>query len=187
MLGGCDFIPGRLSRAGRHLPSRRPEISTRSQRGQVTVEPPPWSMIMRRCAPLVLAAGFLVAADDPKDELKKLEGTYKMVSSEEKGKKLPDETVKDATLKIAGDKHTAKVGNVTIVGIHKVDPTKKPAEIDASDTEGPFKGMTRLGIYKLEGDLFTFCFPLPGKDRPVQFSTTSGTGHVLVVWKKEKK
>src|SRR4029078_12458215 len=106
---------------------------------------------------------------------------------EDKGQKLPEETVKKATLTIEGDKHTAKGGGVTIVGTHKGDPTKKPAQIDASDTEGPFKGKTRLGIYKLEGDQFTFCFALPGKDRPEQFSTTSGTGHVLVVWKKEKK
>ncbi len=142
---------------------------------------------MKWCAPLVLVGGFLFAADDPKDELKRLEGSYTMVSSEEKGAKLPEETVKTATLKIEGDKHTAKVGKVTIVGTHKVDATKKPAEIEASDTEGPYKGKTRLGIYKLEGDLFTFCFALPSKDRPEQFSTTSGTGHILVVWKKEKK
>src|ERR1700722_5408339 len=142
--------------------------------------------MMKRHALLVLVAGFLVAADDPKDELKKLEGTYTMVSSEEKGEKLPEETVNNATLKFEGDKHTAKVGKVTIIGTHKVDPTKKPAEIDASDSEGPFKGKTRLGIYKLDGDQFTFCFALPGKDRPEQFSTPSGTGHGLVVWKKEK-
>jgi uncharacterized protein (TIGR03067 family) len=119
--------------------------------------------------------------------LKKLEGSYTMVSSEEKGVKLPEETVKNATLKMEGDKHTAKVGKVTIIGTHKLNPTKKPAAIDASDTEGPFKGKTRLGIYKLEGGQFTFCFALPGKDRPEQFSTTSGTGHILVVWMKEKK
>src|SRR5262245_11197173 len=129
-----------------------------AQRGQV--EPQTWNKIMKHYAPLVLVAGFLVAADQPQDELKKLEGNYTMLSSEQKGEKLPEETVKTGTLKIEGDKHTAKFGTVTIVGTHKVDPTKKPAEIEASDTEGPFKGKTRLGIYKLEGDQFTFCFAL---------------------------
>jgi uncharacterized protein (TIGR03067 family) len=142
---------------------------------------------MKRCASLVLVGSFLFAADDPKDELKRLEGSYTMVSSETKGAKLPEETVKTATLMIEGDKHTAKVGKVAIVGTHKVDPTKKPAEIEASDTEGPYKDKTRLGIYKLERDLFTFCFALPSNDRPEQFSTTSGTAHILVVWKREKK
>jgi uncharacterized protein (TIGR03067 family) len=142
---------------------------------------------MARCARLILVGSLLFAADEPMAELKRLEGSYTMVSSEEKGAKLPEETVKTATLKMEGDKHTAKVGKVTIVGTHKVDPTKKPAEIEASDTEGPYKGKTRLGIYKLEGDLFTFCFALPSNDRPEQFSTTSGTGHIMVVWKKAKK
>jgi len=142
---------------------------------------------MNRYALLALVAGFLVAADDPKDELKKLEGTYSMVSSEEKGKKLPEEIVKEARLKMEGNTHTAKVGTVTIVGTQKVDPLKNPAEITASDSEGPYAGKTRLGIYKLEGDQFTFCFALPGENRPERFSTTSGTGHVMVVWKKEKK
>jgi uncharacterized protein (TIGR03067 family) len=121
------------------------------------------------------------------DELKRLEGTYSMISSETTGEKLAEDTVKDATLVIEGDQHTAKVGKVTIIGTHKVDPRKKLAEIEASDSEGPFAGKTRLGIYKLEGDQFTFCFALPGNDRPKQFSTTSGTGHIMVAWKKQKK
>jgi uncharacterized protein (TIGR03067 family) len=79
------------------------------------------------------------------------------------------------------------VGEDTIVGTHKVDPTKKPKEIDAMDTEGPYKGKTVLGIYKLEKGEFTVCFAPPGKDRPKEFSTKSGTGELLHVWKKKDK
>lgn len=142
---------------------------------------------MKRYALLVLAAGFLVAADDPKDELKKLEGTYTMVSGEQKGEKLSDQVVKNAKLTIVGDKHSVKVGDDTIIGTHKVDQAKKPAQIDATDTEGPFKGKTVQGIYELDGDNFKVCFAEPGKDRPKEFSTKSGTGHILHVWKREKK
>ena len=146
---------------------------------------------MRRHALIVLTVGLLIGAaapkdDDAKKELKKLEGTWVMVSGEEKGKKLPDDTVKNAKLTMKGDKHTVQVGEDTFVGTHKVDPAKTPKQIDAIDTEGPFKGKTSLGIYKLEGDKFTVCFAPPDKERPKEFSTKSGTGQFIHVWKRQK-
>ena len=92
-----------------------------------------------------------------------------------KGEKLPEEVVKGGKLTFAGDKHTVKVGKDTIIGTQKLDPTKNPKEIDATDTEGPFKGKTTQGIYKLDGDMFTVCFAPPGKDRPKEFTSKSST------------
>lgn len=142
---------------------------------------------MKRYALLALVAGFLIAADDPKDELKKLEGSYTMVSGEKDGKSLPEKTIKTAKLVIKGDQHDFRIGDETFKGTLKVDPSKKPKTIDATDTEGPFKGKTLHGIYELDGDTFKVCFAKPGEDRPKEFSTKSGTGHILQVWKKEKK
>jgi uncharacterized protein (TIGR03067 family) len=146
---------------------------------------------MKRIVLFVLAVGLLMTAyssggDAPKKDLKKLEGVYVMVSGEEKGEKLSDKIVNGASLTITGDKHTVKVGDKTIIGTHKLDPTKKPKEIDAMDTEGPFKGKTLLGIYKLEKGEFTVCFAGPGKDRPKEFTTKSGTGELVHVWKRKK-
>jgi uncharacterized protein (TIGR03067 family) len=142
---------------------------------------------MKRLALLMGLVGLLGAADAPKDVLKQLEGTWVMVSGEEKGAALPEELLKTAQLTITGDKHTGRFGKSTIVGAHKLDPTKKPAEIDVMDTEGPFKGKPMLGIYKLEGDQLTACFSAPGKDRPKEFTTKSGTGEFVHVWKRAKK
>jgi uncharacterized protein (TIGR03067 family) len=141
---------------------------------------------------LVLAVGLLIGAnssggDAAKTELKKLEGAWGMVSGEAKGEKLPENTIKSATLTIVGDKHTVKVGEDTIVGTHKLDPTKKPKAIDAMDTEGPFKGKTIFGIYKLEKNEFTVCFAPPGMERPKVFTTKSGTGELFHVWKLKKE
>jgi uncharacterized protein (TIGR03067 family) len=140
----------------------------------------------------VLAVGLLIAAnssggDAAKTELKKLEGTWSMVSGEAKGEKLPESTIKSAKLTIGGDKHTVKVGEDTIIGTHKLDATTKPKSIDAMDTEGPFKGKTTFGIYKVEKGVFTVCFAPPGKDRPKEFTTKSGTGELLHVWKLKKE
>jgi uncharacterized protein (TIGR03067 family) len=147
---------------------------------------------MRPRALTVLAVGLLLAGAAPegdaaKEEAKKLEGTWAMVSGEQDGKPLPAETVQKARLEITGDRHTVKVGADTFVGTHKVDPAPKPKAIDSMDTEGRFKGQTIRGLYKLEGDQFTVCFAEPGKERPKEFTTKSGTGHILHVWKREKK
>jgi uncharacterized protein (TIGR03067 family) len=131
--------------------------------------------------------GWQIAAvgqDDSDKELKKLEGVYVMVSGEAKGEKLPDKIVKTATLTVKGDKHTVKIGEDTIIGTHKLAPTSKPKEMDSTDTEGEFKGKTYLGIYKMEKGEFTVCFAPPGKDRPKEFTTRSGTGEILHIWKK---
>ena len=141
---------------------------------------------------LVLAVGLLIVAnssagDAAKMELKKLEGTWGMVSGEAKGEKLPESTIKSAKLTIVGDKHTVKIGEDTIIGTHKLDPTMKPKAIDAMDTEGPFKGKTTFGIYKVEKGVFTVCFAPPGKERPTEFTTKSGTGELLHVWKLKKE
>src|SRR5262249_28291224 len=97
------------------------------------------------------------------------------------------DVVKSAKLVIKGDEHDVKVGKDVFKGTHKIDPSKKPKTIDAMDTEGKFKGKTSQGIYELEADTFKVCFAEPGKDRPKEFSTTKGTGHILHVWKREKK
>src|SRR4051812_37451828 len=102
----------------------------------------------------VLTVGLLIVANssggDAGKDLKKLEGNWSMIAGEAKGEKLPEDTIKSAKLTIAGDKHTVNVGTDTIIGTHKLDASKKPKEIDATDTEGPFKGKTVFGIYKVE-------------------------------------
>ena len=147
---------------------------------------------MKQLALMVVTAGLLIAADAPdedkaKADLKKFEGTWVLVKGEQEGKPIPEDVLKDAKLVIAGNVHTVKVGEDTFKGTHKVDPTKKPRQIDATDTEGRFKDKTILGIYKIKGYQFTVCFAPPDKDRPKEFTTKSGTGHILHVWKRAKE
>lgn len=135
----------------------------------------------------LVLSGLLItahAAEADKD-LKKFEGEYVMVSGEKSGEKLPEETLKSAKLTMKGDKHTVHVGDDTIIGTHKLDSSKTPKHIDSMDTEGPFKGKTTLGIYKFENGEYTVCFAAPGKDRPREFATKSGSDEFLHVWKKK--
>jgi uncharacterized protein (TIGR03067 family) len=141
-----------------------------------------------RFAVIVLAMGMLSpATDDAAIDLKNMEGTWILVSGEENGKPISEQTMKASRLEIKGDKHNVKVGDDTFVGTHKIDPSKKPKTIDASDTDGKFKGKTSLGIYEIKGDEFKVCFAAPEKDRPKEFTTKSGTGTMVHVWKRTKK
>src|SRR5690349_15928285 len=131
---------------------------------------------MKRHALLVMIVGLLIAADKEeaaKEDLKKMTGTWTMVSGAEDGKQLPKKTVKAAMLRIKGEEHTVKVGDDTMKGTHKLDPTKKPRTIDVQDTEGPSKDKTLRGIYQFKDDEFSVCFAAPGKERPSEFTTKS--------------
>ncbi len=142
---------------------------------------------MRIQALLTLSVGLLIAADakddDAKKELKRLSGTYVMVSGESRAEKLSEERIKETKMIIEGEKYTATFGGDSVTGALKVDPTKTPKEIDATDSEGK----TILGIYKFDKDQFTVCFAQPDKERPKEFSVKAGTGEFIHVWKKKTK
>jgi uncharacterized protein (TIGR03067 family) len=147
---------------------------------------------MRRYSLLVLPLALLLVAGAPKDDqskkdLKQFEGTWKIVSVEQDGKKLADDSFKDIRMVVKGNQYAVKRGNRTAEqGTFKIDATKKPRTIDVTPTEGEGKGKTYHGIYEIQGDTARDCFAAPGKDRPTTFATKSGSGFVLRVYKRVK-
>src|SRR5262245_60225536 len=117
---------------------------------------------MKRTLLAVLAIGWLVAADDAKDDAKKdldaLQGAWKVVRHEGNGKTAPDDEIKKFEFVVKGDQYTLKQdGNVTEEGIIKLDPTKKPKAIDFKITKGSDAGKSQVGIYELDKDTFKMC------------------------------
>jgi uncharacterized protein (TIGR03067 family) len=138
---------------------------------------------------LVAVGSFAVrAAEDDKGngDRAKLEGTWKLVSYEEDGQAMSAEDVKKVSLTIKGDKFTLKLPEGTVEGSSTRDATKKPKETDSTPTKGRFADKTLLGIYELSDDKYKACFAPPGKDRPKEFSSKRGSGHVLFVFTREK-
>jgi len=137
--------------------------------------------------------GFLAAAEDEKQEAikkdrKKYEGTWRVVSLELNGNKQPEDGAKRFTVVNKGDGTWILQydGEKVIQGTSEIDPTRKPKTIDFMTTEGDDKGKIVLGIYELGDDTRKLCYAQPGKDRPSEFSAPAGSGHTLVVFKREK-
>ena len=136
---------------------------------------------------MILAAGLLVAGDDPKEEVAKLQGTWAMAALEINGQSLGDEQVKSGRLTIKDDRYEAEVAATTVKATIKVDTAKDPKVIDFTFTDGPNQGETSKGIYKLEGDTLTICRPYQGGgDRPTKFAAEDGSGLLLVKYKRVK-
>ena len=134
----------------------------------------------------VFAFALVVAAGTQDADATQLNGTWLLVRGEQDGKPLREDAIQGIKMVIDGDKHTLIVGGDRMVSTHHLDPTTKPKSIDAKATGGPYKDKTLLGIYRLEGDEFTVCFAAPGRDRPKDFTTKSGTGTFVHVWKRQK-
>lgn len=146
--------------------------------------------MMRLYGVLFVAAAVLaLAADDKKDdaakaELKKMEGTWLLVSGEEDGKQKPAEEVKVLTSVIKGDMLTILVdGKPVFEGTLTVDPTKKPKTIDTVSKD---KKVKSPAIYELDGDTFKICVGLKG-ERPTEFTSKKDSGYGLYVYKRDKK
>jgi uncharacterized protein (TIGR03067 family) len=143
---------------------------------------------------LFFAMTSLSAAGDAKDEAikkdrKKYEGTWQVVSLEVDGNKSAEDDAKKITvINEADGKWAIEVdGKVIARGTSEIDPTKKPKTVDLTVTEGEGKGQTALGLYEFEDDTRKVCLAPAGKDRPSEFSSTAGTGHILAVLKRVKK
>ena len=50
--------------------------------------------------------------------------------------------------------------------------------------EGKAEHLHTLAIWRLEGDVLTYCVAEPGRPRPTEFATSKGDGRTLVVLKR---
>jgi uncharacterized protein (TIGR03067 family) len=145
------------------------------------------------CLLLALAGVASAAAQEPndkgaKEELAKLEGTWRLVSGETDRRKVPQEDIKDVSMVIRGDRATVSEGKQTSQAGIRVNAAAKPKQIDTKYLSGPEKGFTALGIYELDGDTLRICHTSKATTkRPEKFETAENSRLVLAVWKREKK
>lgn len=148
-----------------------------------------WRHHMRLRLLIMVAAGIVLAAD-VKEEMQKehqrFEGTWRFISLDAEGMKLGEEALMAYKLILKGKDFTMQAPEATYKGTYKVDVSKMPKTIDVMFTEGPEKGNTSLGIYELTDDTYKVCIGLTGKDRPTEFVSKPGSGHVIEILEREK-
>jgi uncharacterized protein (TIGR03067 family) len=144
----------------------------------------------------VVSLGFVTAAsgqegDKASKDLKKLQGSWTVVSMEIKGQKLPEDKLKEADIKLVvkDGKYAQQVqGEIMEEGTFKLDPSKKPAAIDLSIDSGNDKGKMQRGIYEIKGDTWRISFAKAGsKDRPTSFASNEDDDTAVMTLKRDKK
>jgi len=120
------------------------------------------------------------------DDAESMDGTWLPSAAELGGEKFPDEVRKTIKLVIDDGKYKVTVGKNPDRGTVKLDPSKKPKEMDILGTEGPNKGKRILAIYEMTDDTLRICYDLSGKARPSEFKTAKDSKRFLVTYKREK-
>jgi uncharacterized protein (TIGR03067 family) len=149
---------------------------------------------MARYVVAALAAALLLSAapaadkDGAKKDQEALQGTWKVVSAERNGR--PTDEVKDFRVTFEKDAYTLRAKDSVISKrTFKIDPSKIPKTIDLKVAEGQEKGKEACGIYELtKGGGWRWRSGDTGQeDRPKEFATKEGGGHVPMAMEKEKE
>lgn len=120
--------------------------------------------------------------------LEALQGDWFIVSVEKDGTKttfaakdMPIVTFKGETYLLP----SAKGFTQSKSGKIKLHPGKSRG-IDLLPDDGPYKGKTLLGIYRIDEDTMRACYALPSKPRPVAYTTEPDSGRVVVNYKRKE-
>jgi uncharacterized protein (TIGR03067 family) len=146
---------------------------------------------MRLWLTTVLAVGLLAGtarADEAKAAKKAEQAAWKVTRMVVDGAEVPADNLKKITLIVSGNNYVVKEGGKTVTtGTVKLDQSKNPITIDRTVTAGEDKGKTFLGIVEMTADTMKVCWAPAGKERPTEFASKKGSGHILQVFEKQKK
>jgi uncharacterized protein (TIGR03067 family) len=140
-----------------------------------------------------LFLGLAVAKDDTKGKATLIQGTWKVVSFQEAGRKDPPPPgafeKMGMRIVISKDKYTVKTKEMTDAKTYRLDPSKSPKWFDLEGVKAPggVEIGPNLGIYELNGEELKICLGRSGKARPTAFDPTNDpAADVLLILKREK-
>jgi uncharacterized protein (TIGR03067 family) len=112
----------------------------------------------------------------------KLQGKWSVVSAKGNGQDLPADLARSVKIAFEGDKYAVTIFDQKITGTFKVDPTKKPKELDINTADGKIA----KAIYELNGDTLKIAEGEAGDARPKEFLSKEGNNITVMVLKLEK-
>jgi uncharacterized protein (TIGR03067 family) len=134
---------------------------------------------------LPLAGAAPAPEPDVEEELKKFQGTWKLVAAQNyDGTESTPESRETTSLVVSGDEFVMTGGTEDFKGKFTIDPSKKPKTIDVEFTEGKLKGTKLKGIYEFNKDIRKSCFADANEKRPKDFD--GGKGKLILEWKRDK-
>jgi uncharacterized protein (TIGR03067 family) len=119
------------------------------------------------------------------EEIEKLQGTWKMITLEVEGQKVPSLFLAGSKIVVKGSDFIANGMGATYEGKLEVDTGQVPRTLNMIFTAGPEKGNSSLGIYELDDNNWKICLTIRGSSRPTAFATAPGSGHALETLKRE--
>jgi uncharacterized protein (TIGR03067 family) len=138
---------------------------------------------------LILWTGPLSSSARQAEEAQKqLQGTWTATKAVRDGKAAEDVVGHRLSFTRNHFQIRSKDGRPLYAGTFRVVPSTKPAAIDFEHTEGALKGKAWKGIYALDGDMLMTCDNAPDLDkgRPTAFEAKTGSGYVLIKFKRAK-
>jgi uncharacterized protein (TIGR03067 family) len=121
---------------------------------------------------------------DEKKELEKLKGHWKLVSEVDSGQNIPADPTE--LFIFHGNNLLNRVGLKILDEFElKVNPTKKPKEMDLIPFKEPNKGIPSPAIYKMEGNKLTICVNFgPGGKRPSDFTSNATDRNIILIMER---
>jgi uncharacterized protein (TIGR03067 family) len=145
-------------------------------------------IMKRRSFPTVLfvIAAFAFSSAALADDLKALEGKWKVETMEAGGQQIVPDEPEEMIIRVTGDRYERMTKDGPDGGTIKLDETQNPKTMDVTDTEGLDAGKVLLAIYELADDTLRVCYALNDSPRPTELTTKEGLPWVLITYKREK-
>jgi len=135
--------------------------------------------------PILSACALIFPLSALADDLKVMEGRWKVDSAEAGGKPVDSEELRAMVVTITGDHYELTTKDGLDGGTLKLDETKALKTMDATDTEGLDVGKVIQAIYEVSGDTMRVCYALDGSGRPTEFATKEGLPWLLITYKRD--